>query len=404
MKNIRIEISDWYYSIKNLQENGCVFQYYEDPEYDGRKITINNRELIHFSNCSYLGLEKHPKLIKEAVEAVERYGTQNSMSRAMLSSPLYKTLEDNLGNMFPGYQAVFPTTTLAHCSAMPLLIRENDAIILDAYVHNSVRMASQLCKADGTFVVIAKHNDMEHVKYLTYRLKKDGFRNIWYCADGIYSMHGDFCDVEGLYKLLDIEDNLYAYIDDAHGLGWYGKNGCGYVIGKYGLHEKSMVVVSFAKSMAASGGAIISTDKNLIDYLKLTGQTMIFSGPIQPAVLGALIASVKLHLSNELLNLQNELTDLISHFRNKVKTLDLPLITKDITPIQLLRIGNLENTYKVQKQLISNGFLSTTVGYPAISTGDEGIRISLTRHLSKKDIDNFLECLKDIMVSEHLLK
>jgi len=404
MKNISIEISDWYYSIKNLQENGCVFQYYEDPEYDGRKITINNRELIHFSNCSYLGLEKHPKLIKEAVEAVERYGTQNSMSRAMLSSPLYKTLEDNLGNMFPGYQAVFPTTTLAHCSAMPLLIRENDAIILDAYVHNSVRMASQLCKADGTFVVIAKHNDMEHVKYLTYRLKKDGFRNIWYCADGIYSMHGDFCDVEGLYKLLDIEDNLYAYIDDAHGLGWYGKNGCGYVIGKYGLHEKSMVVVSFAKSMAASGGAIISTDKNLIDYLKLTGQTMIFSGPIQPAVLGALIASVKLHLSNELLNLQNELTDLISHFRNKVKTLDLPLITKDITPIQLLRIGNLENTYKVQKQLISNGFLSTTVGYPAISTGDEGIRISLTRHLSKKDIDNFLECLKDIMVSEHLLK
>src|SRR3972149_4442568 len=306
MKNFGLELSDLYFSIKNLQEKGCVFQYYEDFEYDGRKITINNRELIHFSNCSYLGLEKHPNLIKEAVEAVERYGTQNSMSRAMSSSPLYKILEDNLGNMFPGYQAVFPTTTLAHCSAMPLLIRENDAIILDAYVHNSVRMASQLCKADGTFVVIAKHNDMEHVKYLTYRLKKDGFRNIWYCADGIYSMHGDFCDVEGLYKLLDIEDNLYAYIDDAHGLGWYGKNGCGYVIGKYGLHEKSMVVVSFAKSMAASGGAIISTDKNLIDYLKLTGQTMIFSGPIQPAVLGALIASVKLHLSNELLNLQNE--------------------------------------------------------------------------------------------------
>jgi len=404
MGSFNIEVNELYHTVKHLQENGCAFQYYEDPEYDGRKITIHNNELMHFANCSYLGLEKHSLLIDGAVEAVKRYGTQNSMSRAMLSSPLYKSLEDLLGNMFPGYQAVFPTTTLAHCSAMPLLIKENDAIILDAYVHNSVRMASQLCKANGTFVLISKHNDMEHVKYLIYRLKKEGYRNIWYCADGVYSIHGNLCDVKGLKKLLDEKDNFYAYVDDAHGIGWYGKNGSGYVIGDHGLHEKMVVAASFAKSIAASGAAIIAGDKNLIDYLKLTGQTMLFSGPIQPAVLGALNASVKLHLSKEIIQFQNELMDLICHFRRKAEMLEIPIITKDITPIQLLRIGSLEGTYKVQNQLIANGFLSTTAVYPGISKGDEGIRISLTRLLTKNDINNFLECLKDILVSEHLLK
>ena len=403
MKDFGIETSNLYRAIKDLKEKGCVFQYYEDANYSGRTITINNRELIHFANCSYLGLEKHPFLIEASVQAVREYGTQNSMSRAMLSSPLYKELEDLLRNIFPGYQAVFPTTTLAHCSALPLLIQEKDAIILDAYVHNSVRMASQLCKANGTFVLLSKHNDMEHVKYLIYRLKKEGYRNISYCADGIYSIHGNLCNVEGVKKLLDENENFYAYIDDAHGIGWHGKNGSGYVIGDHGLHEKIIVVASFAKSMAASGGVVIAKDPKLIDYIKLTGQTMIFSGPIQPAVLGSLIASVKLHLTKELTGLQNELNEIIQHFRNKAKALSLPIITKDLTPIQLLRIGNMKSTYEVQKHLISKGFLSTTAGYPAISEGDEGIRISLTRHLTKSDIDNFLNCLKDVMVSAQLL-
>lgn len=118
----------------------------------------------------------------------------------MFSSPLYKELEELLTGIFPGHHIIAQTVTLAHCGVLPLLINEADAIILDAYVHNSVRMASELCRAKGTFVVVAKHNNMEHVKYLAYRLKKEGKRNIWYCADGIYSIHGNLCDVKGLQK------------------------------------------------------------------------------------------------------------------------------------------------------------------------------------------------------------
>jgi 7-keto-8-aminopelargonate synthetase-like enzyme len=402
MSSFNIETSELFNTVKFLKENGCVFQYFEDDHYNGRTVTVNGKELLHFASCSYLGLETHPALINAAIEAVKKYGTQTPSSRAMLSSPLYKELEDLLKTIFPGYTLVAQTVTLAHCSVLPLLIGEKDAIILDAYVHNSVRMASQLCRANGTFVVMSRHNDMENVKYLIYRLKKEGYRNIWYCADGIYSIHGNLCDVEGLHKLLNEEERFYAYVDDAHGTGWCGKNGSGYVIGKYGLHDKMIVTESFAKSMAASGGGIIIPDRIIAEYINFTGQTMIFSGPLQPATLGSLIASVKIHLSSELNILQKELLDRIVYFRKRSNELNLPITTIDETPIQLLRIGNMEKLFRILTQMINNGYFPVTASYPAIAKGQEGIRITITRHLLKNDINNFLKCLKGIMVSENL--
>jgi 7-keto-8-aminopelargonate synthetase-like enzyme len=400
MTKMGLEFGELYSAVKTLQQNGCVFQYYEDDVYDGRKITINKREMLHLSNCSDLGIETHPLLIAGATEAVKKYGTQNSVSRAMLSSPLYRELEERLGSMFPGYHAIFPTTTLAHCSALPQLIQSKDAIILDAHVHNSVRMASQLCKANGTFTILSRHNDLEHVRYLIYRLRKEGYARIWYCADGLYSIHGNFCDIKGLVNLLDSEDNFYAYVDDAHSTGWYGKTGCGFVASQGRLHEKMIVAESLNKSMAGGGALIIASDPEVIEYLKFTGQTMIFSGPIQPANLGALNASVKLHLSEQFTVLQSELMELIEFFILKSKELQLPLVTDEQTPIKLFRIGSMEKMIRILLQLISAGFLPMTAGYPAVARGEEGIRVNITRHLNKKDISGFLETLKEILLKE----
>jgi 7-keto-8-aminopelargonate synthetase-like enzyme len=402
MKNLVLEKSELYCQMKDLRDSGCMAQYLDDVDYDGRILSINNEKLLNFANCCYLGIEKHPKLIEGAIEAVKKFGTQNSISRSMISSSLFSEIESSLSKIFPGYPIVYGSTTLAHYSALPLLVKENDAIILDAYVHNSVRTASQLCKANGSFVLVSKHNDMEHVSYLIKRLKKEGYHNIWYCADGIYSMHGDLCDVKGLQNLLDEEDNFYAYVDDAHGLGWCGNNGCGYVIGNFGLHEKMIVIGSLSKSIGVAGGILVVPDKTLADCLKLTGHTFIFSIPMPPSSLGALNASLKLHLSNEISLYQNNLIDLIYHFRKKSQELFLPILTKDSTPIQLIKIGNLESIHKVQKRLIEKGYFQTMAAYPAVSKDDGGIRVSLTRHLTKSDIDSFLTHLKEILEKEKI--
>ncbi len=125
-----------------------------------------------------------------------------------------------------------------------------------------------------------------------------------------------------------------------------------------------IVVESFAKSMAASVEALLLPDKILAEFINLTGQTMIFSGPIQPAILGALIASVKLHLSDEIIPMQKELKELINYFRITSRELDLPITTKDDTPIQLLKIGSMEKMYRVLTQLIAEGISSDDCQLP----------------------------------------
>ena len=397
MNSISTSQEELYLAIKELNQNGFVYQYYTDEVYDGRILTVNGRKLLHFANCSYLGLETHPALKDAAVEAVKKYGTQNSMSRAMVSTPLYKKAEENLSKMFPGNQIIFPTTTLAHCSCIPNLIGPKDAIILDAYVHNSVRMGSQLCKANGTFILLSKHNDFEHIKYLYHRLKKENYEKVWYLADGVYSIHGNFCKAKELKNLLDEEEDFYAYIDDAHGLGWHGNTGQGVVLETIEIHDKLVVAGGFAKSISANGGLVVVKDKLLAEKLKFTGQTMIFSGPLQPAVLGTLVASTELHLSGELSKFQNELLEKINYFRQLAIKLQLPIVTTDISPIQLLRIGNTEQTYYILKRLIENGFFSMTASYPAIEKGDEGIRITITRYLKLDDIKDFVYCISEVL-------
>ncbi|NBC84313.1 MAG: aminotransferase class I/II-fold pyridoxal phosphate-dependent enzyme [Bacteroidetes bacterium] len=403
MRNIERNNNDLYKVLKSLQSNGCVFQYFEDSDFNGRTIEVQGKELLHFASCSYLGLEKHPALINGSIDAVKKYGTQTPSSRAMVSSPLYKELEGYMEQIFPGHTIITQTVTLAHCAVLPLLIHAEDAIILDAYAHNSIRMASDLCKANGTFVVVAKHNDMSHVKYLKYRLKKEGKRNIWYCADGIYSIHGDLCDVTNLHKLLDEEDDLYAYVDDAHGTGWCGKNGSGYILGSYGLHDKMIVTESFAKSMVCSGGGVVVPDYLLADVIKMTGQTMIFSGPIQPPVLGSLIECVKLHLSSEVEQFQSEILELIQYFRTNCSILGIPVVTNDDTPIQLIKIGNTEATFELLSTLVKSGYFTMTATYPAIAKGEDGIRVTLTRHISKQDIDGFLGVIKQFIAVNNII-
>ena len=397
MNHIDIEDKGSYSVFRNMRDKGLVFQYVEDKEYQGRSMTINNQQLLNFANCCYLGLEKHPSMIDAAIEAVKHYGTQNPVSRAMISSPLYKELEDLLQEVFQSYPIFYSSSTLTHYSVLPLIANRQDAIILDAFVHNSVRVASQICKANGTFVLASKHNDIENVVYLAKRLKKEGYRKVWYCADGVYSMHGNYCNYAQLFKALDAEENLFAYIDDAHGSGWCGKNGCGSVIENFGHHPKLLVTASLAKSFGAAGSVMLTNDAELADYIKLCSSTMIFSLPMQPASVGAIIASLKLHLSTEIQGYQLQLLDLIRHFKAKSLQLGLPLLTKDETPIQLIRVGETEEVIATHEKLIKKGFFTSTAIYPGVIKTDQGLRISITRHLTKADINNLLENIDSIL-------
>src|SRR3954469_22019945 len=84
---------------EDARRRGLFFQTASDDALTGRTITLNGRELVSFSSCSYLGLEQHPALVAGVHDAVDRFGVQFSCSRGYVSAPIYSDLEDLLAQI-----------------------------------------------------------------------------------------------------------------------------------------------------------------------------------------------------------------------------------------------------------------------------------------------------------------
>lgn len=377
-----------------LRELGVTHISAEDESLNGRTIYNNGRELINFSSCSYLGLEHDPRLKKAVTDAVEKFGTQFSSSRAYVSAPLYDEAEYYLEKIFGKPVILTASVTLGHISNIPVLIGDNDVVILDSQVHDSVQTAVQLLKARNISIEMIRHNRLD---MLEERIKKLQSRHekIWYMADGVYSMYGDFAPVKELAKLADKYEQLHLYIDDAHGMSWTGGNGCGYVLSQIPFHSKLYLVTSTNKAFAAAGGVLVFPNERTHRLVKNCGKTMIFSGPIQPPMLGAVVTSAKIHLSKEIYDLQDDLQKKIGFFNHTARLYNLPLISESNSPINFIGVGKPETGYNMVKRLMNLGYFVNLSVFPSVSYNNTGLRIPLTRHHTYEDIDNVLKTMAE---------
>lgn len=131
------------------QKKGVIHLHAEDKMLNGRHLTLKNQKVLHFGTCGYLGLEHHPELKKGAIRAIEKYGTQFPMSRTYVSSPLYKQLEDIIFQMYNAPVVISKNCTLAHLATIPIIVRQEDLIILDHQVHSSVQGPVKKMLANG---------------------------------------------------------------------------------------------------------------------------------------------------------------------------------------------------------------------------------------------------------------
>jgi len=361
----------------------------EDAILDGRTIKIRGREIINFSSCSYLGLEMNESIKNGAIEAIKKFGTQFSSSRAYLSLSLYRELENLLSLMFEMPVIASPTTTLGHFSNIPVLVSPDDLVIMDAKLHASVQMALQLIKARGGKIEVVRHNRIDMLEDIILD-NKDKYQKIWYMADGVYSMYGDYSPVDDLMELLDRHEQLHLYFDDAHGMSWSGKNGTGYVRSKMKRHERLYLTTSLNKAFAAGGGALIFPNEEARRRVRNCGSTMIFSGPMQPSSLGAGIASAEIHLSNEIYGLQEQLQNRITYFHDLAKKLNLPLISDSNSPIKFIGVGKPGVGYSMVRRLMDKGYFINLSVFPSVSYNNTGLRIPITNHHTLEDIESLL--------------
>lgn len=368
-----------------------VLQLSANKVISGRKLLIRNKEVIHFGNCNYLGLERHPKVLQASIEAIQQEGIRLTMSRTYVSSGYYVELEELLSKMYGGHVVVAPSSTMLHLSAIPVLFDSEDLILLDHQVHASMTQAVMYKKASGLTVKTIRHNRYDLLEEILKDNKNEKHEKIWYVLDGIYSMYGDAPDMPALIKLLDKYPNFYIYVDDAHGCSWQGKHGRGYVLDQVELHPKMMLTVSLGKGFGVIGGVLVTKNEEYCRKVRNCGNTLMFSAPLSSGLLGAAIASAKIHLSDEITTLQDDLQDKIRYTNQLIKEYKLPQIKEMDSPIFYIGTGSLKIAYQILDRLIDDGYITNVGGFPAVPLRCAGIRFLLTCHITKEDIDGLIE-------------
>jgi 7-keto-8-aminopelargonate synthetase-like enzyme len=360
--------------------------------YTGRFVELEGKVLRSFGTCSYLGLDHRAEIREAAAQAALDFGTQFSISRAYLKCHLYEELEASLAAMTDRPVLVAASTTLAHLAAIPALVRDRDVVLIDQFAHASLHMATQLLHEVP--VRLLRHSRLEQLESALEELAPQHER-IWLLIDGLYSMGGDFAPFAELRELLERWPQLSLYIDDAHSTGWFGRHGRGAALTALGDHARVTVALSLNKSFAAAGGALALPDEETKARVRRCGGPMLFSGPIQPPMLGAALASAKIHLSDEHPQAQDELVKRIDYARRVANSLGLPLAAQQQTPIFFVPFGSIDEATDEARRLMDAGFHVCPSGFPAVPINRSGVRFTITLHNELSDIDLLIRNMVD---------
>jgi 7-keto-8-aminopelargonate synthetase-like enzyme len=383
-------------SISHARNMGITQLEVKSDFFDGRIVRVQNKDLIHYGNCSYLGLETSADIKLGAIDAITRFGSVFSSSRQYIGLSLNEELEALLNQIMGSHTLVTQTTTLGSLSTIPIITSPNDLIIMDHQLHASVQNAVKVAQTQGTKAGMIRHNNMDNLEEVIIK-QQHKYDKIWYMADGMYSMLGDTCPIEKMCDLMDKYTNFYCFADDAHGMSWIGGHGKGWVLNKRPLHPKMTMVASMAKGFGCCGGVLIFPSTESRQFVKNLGSSILYSGPIPIPVLGACIASAKLHLTDEITRRQIALHDRIRYFREKAYAENLPLVNHSFSPIFYFGAGSKDNAYLMVKKMLDAGFFTCICNYPLVPQKNAGVRMCLTTHLTFDDIDNALSTLAEIV-------
>ncbi len=379
---------------EDARRRGLFFQTVTDDCLTGRVVTLHGKEVVSFSSCSYLGLELHPAVIQGAIDATTRYGTQFSCSRGYLSAPLYADLESMLGQIFGGEVLVTPSTTMAHLAALPVLATEKDAVVLDHQAHHSIHMGANQARAGGATVEMVRHDQLDRACDVVRRLAQK-CKTVWFCSDGVFSMYGDLAPLGVLQAILDVAPNVRLYIDDAHGMSWAGDHGRGSFLSRFPLSERVVVATSFAKGFGAGGGCLVFADGAERDRVRLSGGPLVFSGPMQPPMMGAVKAAAAIHLSPEIQGLQESLRYKVWRANQRLTDRGIPPIAVNESPIIFLLCGLPRVAFRVAERLADDGIYVNCSVFPTVPMKRAGIRFTLTAEHAVDDIDRAVDRLAE---------
>jgi 8-amino-7-oxononanoate synthase len=353
----------------------------------GPEVIINGERKIVVCSNNYLGLANHPKVIEASMEAAKKYGTSGTGSRVLNGTiDLHVKVEKKFAEFVGKEDAVlFTTGHHSNLGALSCLVGKGEIFITDKLDHASIIDGCRLSFGD---MARFRHNDMEDLERQLKRYEDKGKLIV---VDGIFSMEGDIANLPEIAKLAK-KYNTRVFVDEAHSLGVIGENGKG-TGSHFGIEDCVDVLMATASKSLASIGGFIAGKKEVVDYIKNTARTFIFTASLPPACVGAI------DMALDLVILEPQRREKLMANANKMlkefKRLGFKT-NKSQSPIIPLTVGADEIAFKMWRKLFDEGVFTSPVVRPAVPEGQAIIRTSYMATHTDEHLNFILEKFEKI--------
>ena len=345
--------------------------------------------VINLCSYNYLGLANHPEVIAAAHEALATHGL-GACGSPMLSgmTDLHRELEKRMAQ-FLGYEnaMLFNSGFGGALGTISGLLRKTDVAVMDNRSHLSLRDGAVLARTRSERF---EHNDPESLDAALTRHK--GKRQL-VIVEGIYSMDGDFGQLDALMDVADAHE-ASVFVDEAHSMLACGEHGRG-AVEHFGVEKRVRILYgTFSKAFGALGG-FVAGSKETLDYLRFYSHPYVYSCALPPVVVAAILKALELGTTRP--ELRQRLWENATYFHKQLDFLGIDT-GNSTTYIMPIVIGDRERMYRLGHELRHRGLWVAPVDYPAVPQDKICFRACVTANHTRGDLDEALNILSDTLI------
>lgn len=343
-----------------------------------RQLRLISSQVSDFASNDYLGLSRHPALLKAFSQGLQAWGC-GSRASALISGyqQPHAYLRAQLAEWLQRDQVLlFASGFSANQCVMHSLADFYQGLVVDRLSHASIMDAVRHYRHWRRF----RHNDVAHARQLI-----SAHDHHLIVSEGVFSMDGDAAPVAELIKL---EADLW--LDDAHGLGVTGADRRG-LAGSYSQSELPLLTVTFGKALGVMGAALAASDA-VIDFVTNKGRDFIYSTAFPAAQACAVSQAIRLLQGPEGQQLQQRLNENIALFQQLCQLEGLPVQHSEHA-IQTFIVGSETTVLEMGAALYQKGFHCGVIRPPTVPKGSSRLRITLRADHQTQEIRRFVQHL-----------
>ena len=373
-----------------------IYPYFREIEgKQGTEVIMEGRRVLMFGSNAYTGLTGDQRIIDAGCAAMQKYGSGCAGSRFLNGTlDIHVQLEKELAEFVGKDEALcFATGFTVNSGVISQVVDRNDYVICDDRDHASIVDGRRLSFATQ---LKFKHNDMEDLERQLQRCEPDRIKLI--VVDGVFSMEGDLCKLPEIIELKK-KYNATVMVDEAHGIGVFGRQGRG-VCDHFGLtKDVDLIMGTFSKSLASIGG-FIAADSCVINWLRHTVRTYIFSASCTPAATAA--AREALHIIQQEPERLEALWNVTNYALKRFREEGFEIGDTE-SPIIPLYVRDTDKTFQAVAKAFNEGVLINPVIPPACAPQDTLVRYALMANHTREQVDESVEKLKKVFKELEIL-